>query len=91
VLFDRYLAEFRSFPKTFAGASDEKIRELVDLVDRVETADREVVRVVWEARARPFFLAAAAEAEDRALWGVAPPDGLEPSPATDPLAWYVAV
>ena len=37
-----------------------------------------VVRVVWRGEARPFFLAAAAEAEGRAVWGVAPPDGLEP-------------
>ncbi len=61
------------------AASDEKIRELVALlVERVETTDREVVRVVWSGPARPFFLAAAANSEDRALWGLAPPDGLEP-------------
>ena len=47
-------------------------------VDRVETTDRQVARVVWTAPARPFFLAAAADAESRALWGVAPPDGFEP-------------
>ena len=59
------------------------LRELVALlVDRVETADRAVARVVWTAPARPFFVAAAAEADDRAAWGVAPPDGLEPPTRT---------
>jgi hypothetical protein len=63
------------------AASDEKRRELVSLlVERVETADRQVARVVWTPPARPFFQAAAAEAEDRALWGEAPPDGREGSP-----------
>ena len=79
VLFDRYRSEVRSFAETLAGASEEKVRELVALlIDRVETADRAVGRVVWSAPARPFFLAAAANADDRALCGVAPPDGFEP-------------
>ena len=83
VLFDRYRAEVRSFPETLDVASDEKLRELVALlVQRVESADRLVARVVWTAPARPFFLAAAAEAETRALWGVAPPDGFEPPTRT---------
>jgi hypothetical protein len=77
VLFDRYRSEVRSFAETIDAASPEKLRELVALlVDRVATADRAVMRVIWTGPARPFFLAAAAEAEDIA--GVAPPDGLEP-------------
>ncbi len=77
VLFDNYHQSVRSFPETLAAASPEKLRELVALlVERVDTVDRAVTRVVWTAPARPFFLAAAAEAEKRALWGVAPPDGL---------------
>jgi hypothetical protein len=83
VLFDRFRSEVRSFPETVDAASDEKRRELVSLlVERVETADRQVARVVWTPPARPFFKAAAAEAEDRALWGEAPPDGREGSPPT---------
>ena len=75
----RDLRQVRSFPETLDAASDEKLRELVALlVERVETADRQLARVVWTAPARPFFAAAAAEAETRALWGEAPPDGFEP-------------
>jgi hypothetical protein len=37
------------------------------------------------------FLAAAAEAEERAVWGVAPPDGLgDSAPGRDNLLWYSA-
>ena len=75
------------------GAAPEKIRELVALlVDRVETADRAVARVVWTPPARPFFVAAEAKAAERGVLGVAPPDGLEgtgPGRA-DPLGWYAA-
>ena len=61
------------------AAAPEKIRELVALlVDRVETVDRAVARVIWTPPARPFFLAAAAEAAERGVLGVAPPDGFEP-------------
>ena len=83
ILFDRFRAQVRSFPETLDAASNEDLRGFVaDLVERVEAADRQVARVVWTAPARPFFLAAAAEAEDRALWGGAPPDGLEPPTRT---------
>ena len=70
ILFDRYRSEVRSFAETLDAASDEKVRELVALlVERVETADRQVARVVWTAPARPFFAG-------MALLGGAPPDGL---------------
>ena len=92
VLFDRYHSEVRSFAETVDAASPEKIRELVALfVDRVETGDRAVTRVVWSGPARPFFIAAAAEAEERAVWSVVPPDGLEGmAPGRDDLLWYSA-
>ena len=68
VVFDDYRQAVRSFAEIVAAASPEQLRELVALVvERVETADRAVARVVWTPPARPFFLAAAAEAEQRAL------------------------
>jgi hypothetical protein len=78
ILFDRYRAGVRGFAETLeAGNDEDRGRFVATLVERVEAADREVVRVVWTPEARPF-VRAAAEAEARALWGVAPPDGLEP-------------
>jgi DNA invertase Pin-like site-specific DNA recombinase len=79
VLFDRYRAEVKSFAEALDAAAPEKLRELVALlVERVETDARAVARVMWTGPARPFFVATAAEAAERAVWGVAPPDGFEP-------------
>jgi hypothetical protein len=77
---------------TLDAASNENLRELVALLaERVETADRQLARVVWTAPARPFFAAAAAEAETRALWGEAPPDGRGGTPPySDDLLEYYA-
>ena len=62
-------------------------RPVATLVERVETADRKVVRMIWTAPARPFFGTPAADA---ALLGEAPPDALagSESKAFDPLAWF---
>ena len=72
ILFDRYRAEVRGFAETLDAGNDEDRRRLVaTLVERVETEDRRVARVVWTAPARPFF-------REQVLLGLAPPDGLEP-------------
>jgi hypothetical protein len=64
------LPRIRSFAETVDAASDEKLRELVALlVERVETADRQLARVVWTAPARPFVAAAAAEAAEQGVVG----------------------
>jgi hypothetical protein len=79
VAFDDYrarAAEMRSFAEMVDSASGDKVQELLPwLIARVETADKQVVRIVPTDAARPFF-AWAGDAGDCA--GVAPPDGLEP-------------
>ena len=89
--FDRCRAEVKSFAEALDAAAPEKLRELVALlVERVENPDRSVACVIWTGPAQPFFVATAAEAAERSVWGVAPPDGLggAESKARDPLAWY---
>ena len=57
--------------------------ELILNLDRATPEQRaDLARVLVERPARPFFLAAAAEAAERAVLGVAPPDGLEPPTRT---------
>ena len=63
-------------------ATPAQLQELVaQLVDRIETADRQVTRVVWTPPARPFFAAGEAIADDSGalLWC---PGGLEGSSTT---------
>ena len=78
VAFDDYrrrAAEMRSFAEMVDAASGDKLQELIPwLIERVETNDRRVVRVVPTEPARPFF----AWADQDACVGVAPPDGFEP-------------
>jgi hypothetical protein len=64
ILFDRHRAVIRSLGDSLAVAPGEKRQELVaSLVERVETTEQEVVRVVRTPPARPFFASAAAESE----------------------------
>ena len=77
----------RSFAEMIDAASGAKLQELVPwLIERVETAEKRVVRIVPTEPARPFF--ACAEEDDCA--GVAPPDGLRASPTYSDagLEWY---
>lgn len=82
-VFDDYrrrAAEMRSFAEMVDSASDDKLQELVPwLIERVETDEKHVVRIIPTEPARPFF--AWAEQEEGCA-GVAPPDGLEPPSAT---------
>jgi hypothetical protein len=67
VLFDKYRAEVRAFGEMVDAASGDKLQELVPwLVERVETHDRSVVRIVPTPAVRPFF----EWADDEALRGV---------------------
>jgi hypothetical protein len=65
------------------------------LVERIETQEQEVIRVVWTPPARPFFATAASESE-RAGEGEAAPVWRprtvlgERASHRDPLAWYAA-
>ena len=69
----------RSFAEMVDSASGDKLQELVPwLIERVETADKHVVRIVPTEPARPFFAWAEQETEGQDCAGVAPPDGLEP-------------
>ena len=76
------------------AASGDKHQELIAwLIERVETDDKHVVRIVPTEPARPFFAWAEQETEGQDCAGVAPPDGLEGAPphTGDPLAWYARV
>ena len=75
----RHRAEVRSFAEMVDAASGDTLQELVPwLVERVETADKHVVRVVPTPGARPFFAWAEHDTEGQVCAGVAPPDGFEP-------------
>ncbi len=66
----------RSFAEMVDSASGDKLQELVPwLIERVETADKRVVRVVPTEPARPFFAWAEQETGEASCAGVAPPDG----------------
>ena len=41
---------------------------LLEVVERVETANRAVTRVVWTPAARPFFAAGEVVADDSGAW-----------------------
>ena len=67
VLFDKHRAEVRAFAEMVDAASGDKLQELVPwLVERVETDDRRVVRIVPTEPAQPFF----ADADEDGLRGV---------------------
>lgn len=71
VQFDRHRQLASSLVDAIAAATPDKVQELVALlVERVETANQRVVRVVWVPGARPFFrdVAAEADAEGAQVW-----------------------
>jgi hypothetical protein len=71
VEFDRYRDVVTSLPDTLAGATPEAIQPIIALlVERVDTADREVTSITWVPAARPFFTSSCVT--------LAPPDGFEP-------------
>lgn len=84
ILFDRSrAAELRSFSEMVDAASGDKLQELVPwLIERVETADRRVIRIVPTEPARSFFAWAEQEQVDQECADVAPPDGFEPPTRT---------
>jgi DNA invertase Pin-like site-specific DNA recombinase len=56
LVFDRHREVMASMPDALANATPEQLQQLVaKLIERVETANRKVVRIVWSAPARPFF------------------------------------
>ncbi len=56
VKFDRTRALVRTLPEAMAGASRDRLQELVAMVvERVEAADRQLGAIVWQPAARPFF------------------------------------
>jgi hypothetical protein len=58
VMFDRKREILLSMAENIEHATPAQLQELVaQLVERVETADRRVTRVVWTPAARPFFAA----------------------------------
>ncbi len=58
VLFDRQREILLSMAENIARASREQVQELLPkLVERIETANRVVTRIVWTPAARPFFAA----------------------------------
>ncbi len=90
VAFDRARAVVRSLPESIAAASPERLQRLFAMmVERVDTADRRVVRVVWRPEVRPFLSAAA---DGAALLVLAPLEGLGGATAAsaDQLDWYAA-
>lgn len=49
-----------SLPDSIAAASPDRLQQLIAMmVERVETANRRVVWVVWRPEVRPFLVAAA--------------------------------
>lgn len=88
VLFDRERDVLLSMAENLVRATPEQLQRLLArIVERVDTADREVVRVLWTPPARPFF----APAEDPALQLSCPQGALrvrQPECAVDALAWY---
>ncbi len=85
VLFDQRRAVVQSLGDEIAQMTPEGIQQVVALlVERVETSDRHVTRVIWAGAARPFFTA-----DD---YTVAPPDGRRGTrgKAADALGWYAA-
>lgn len=62
------------------------------LVERVETRDRRVSRVVWTGAARTFFASASIDAdEDAAVWSWRPRTDSSPQYQRDVLDWYLKV
>ena len=72
VVFSRHRAVVQSLGNELAEMAPDDVQEIVALlVERVETQEQRVIRVIPSGPARPFF--------DAARVGVlAPPDGLEP-------------
>jgi DNA invertase Pin-like site-specific DNA recombinase len=78
--YDKRLAEFRAFSEIVPTASRDELQELVpQVVARVETASRAVVRVIPKESQLAFF---EAEMAAEGCAGMAPPDGLEPPTRT---------
>lgn len=96
VTFDDYrrrAAEMRSFAEMLDSASGDNLQELVPwLIERVETAEKHVVRIVPTEPARPVFAWADQDAEGQECAGVAPPNGLAGSPSHGDtgVEWYAA-
>lgn len=92
VMFDRQREVLLSMAENIAQATPDQLQALLSqVVERVETADREVVRVVWTSPARPFF--GSAEATDGTAALLWCPQGVSstlPLSEDDDLAWYVA-
>ena len=75
VQFDRTRALVRTLPEAMAGASRDRLQELVAMVvERVEAADKQVTAIVWQPAARPFFEPSAIST----LGDMAPLEGIEP-------------
>ena len=71
VMFDRKREVLLSMAENIKRATPAQLQELVvELVEHVETADRQVTRVVWTPAARPFFAAGEVVADDSGalLW-----------------------
>lgn len=91
VLFDRQREVLLSMAENVARATPEQLQALLaQIVERVETADKRVIGVVWTPPARPFF-APPAKAGVR-LSCPQGASGTRPlsSDDDDVLEWYVA-
>jgi hypothetical protein len=69
LVFDRHREVMASMPDAIAHATPEQLQQLVaKLLERVETANRKVVRIVWSAPARPFFASGELVADANGAW-----------------------
>ena len=65
VLFDRQREILLSMAENVERATPEQLQNLIfHLVERVETADRQVTGIVWTPPARPFFATAEASTDE---------------------------
>ncbi|CAN5263108.1 hypothetical protein BH23CHL9_BH23CHL9_16920 [soil metagenome] len=93
VMFDRQREVMLSMAENVAQATGDQLQALLSrIVERVESSDREVGRIVWTPSARPFFAAAEAVtgATRALLWCPQGVSSTLPLSEDDSLAWYVA-